>query len=287
VPGGGSTRARRAALESLVEAERAFASACAERGIKTAFLACLDSNGVVFRPQPVNGIERYSQLGDTEDRLAWEPRYADVSATGDLGYTTGPWTLFDKGGDPRSFGEYVSVWRRKPGGGWKVVIDLGITHPKPAETGGGAGETVFASPARASAADTTNAERDRRGLGESNRRFFREWSVGGFASAYREFASDDILVLRDGEFPVRGKRDAMPVSMREGIPSGIESMGGGLAAAGDIGYTYGVLGWGATPAGGERRASYVWVWKRGADGEWKIVVDAMVPWEPKPNPPNE
>ena len=68
-------------------------------------------------------------------KLSWRPIYADVSAAGDLGYTTGPYELRKDPGDPvaASFGNYITIWQRQPDSTWKVLIDLGTANPPPAK----------------------------------------------------------------------------------------------------------------------------------------------------------
>jgi len=274
--GCGPSRERVAGLESLVRAERLFATLCQEQGIKAAFLAYLDKDAVVFRPHPVNGLAWYSGSPETGAKLAWEPAFADVSLAGDLGYTTGPWSLGDKGVQQNVFGQYVSVWRRKPGGEWKVAIDVGVVHPKPGDGGKPGRRTEYASQGRSSIADSTDTKRQRRLLRDASQRYFQVWGARGVEDAYREFASDEVLALRGGAFPARGKSEAFGLVSGEPPVSTIEAMGGDLAASGDLGYTYGVLRWEGVEGREERAASYLWVWKRGADGSWKLVVDIAV-----------
>jgi ketosteroid isomerase-like protein len=275
--GCGSTRQRRAHLDSLVGAERAFASACAAKGIKSGFLSYLAEDGVVFRPRPVNGVGWYSQSAEPDGRLAWEPVYADVSESADLGYTTGPWTFSDENGRAVAHGEYVSVWRRTPGGDWRVSIDVGISHSPPDLAVEAPGTARYAPAGGASDSDSAGGKAERRRLSAVSQKFFRAWSARGMEAAYRETAGDGVLVLRAGEFPVRGKGAAIPLIRGEEIPSAIEAMGGALASSGDLGYTYGVIGWGPAGGGERRESSYLWVWKRSRGGKWEIVVDVMVP----------
>jgi nicotinamidase-related amidase/type 1 glutamine amidotransferase/ketosteroid isomerase-like protein len=121
-------------LESLVVAERRFAKMSIEKGFKEAFLANLTEEAVLFRPQiVVKGRKFYQEMPVTKAELAWEPVFADISAAGDLGYTTGPWSLRPtKGQQPSRFGHYVSVWKKQPDGTLKVVLDVGISHPQAA-----------------------------------------------------------------------------------------------------------------------------------------------------------
>ncbi len=59
-------------------------------------------------------------------------------------------------------------------------------------------------------------------------------------------------------------------------PAGLawRPLGAEVAAAGDLGYTFGT--WTLTGAAGGavvRKGSYVTVWRRGGDGGWKVVAD--------------
>ncbi|HKR01323.1 MAG TPA: hypothetical protein VJT09_11655 [Pyrinomonadaceae bacterium] len=51
----GQEAEREANLRSLVEAERAFASASVARGIKTSFIENMNDASILFRPGPVAG----------------------------------------------------------------------------------------------------------------------------------------------------------------------------------------------------------------------------------------
>jgi ketosteroid isomerase-like protein len=55
--------------------------------------------------------------------IRWSPLKADVGASGDLGYTAGTYriTRADPAGKPvTEIGKYVEVWKKDPGGNWKV-----------------------------------------------------------------------------------------------------------------------------------------------------------------------
>jgi len=59
--------------------------------------------------------------------LQWKPTGATVSGAGDLGYTTGTYrmTINDPTGTPiPERGKYVAVWKKQPGGQWKVAEDI-------------------------------------------------------------------------------------------------------------------------------------------------------------------
>ena len=74
-----------------------------------------------------------SSLGDTTRTLTWAPTSAEVSASGDLGYTIGRWerTWRTKDSTHVSRGSYVTIWRKQGDGSWKVILDIGNPDPVP------------------------------------------------------------------------------------------------------------------------------------------------------------
>ena len=122
------------ALTQMVEAERAFAARALVIGWKDAFLEYFSPNAVGFAEgKPGSAREQIAKNPDPPKdlQLIWEPRYGDVSASGELGYLTGPvrnMRASREGGKPRH-SNYASVWKRQRDGSFKVVMDVGINTP--------------------------------------------------------------------------------------------------------------------------------------------------------------
>jgi ketosteroid isomerase-like protein len=75
-------------------------------------------------------------LDDKNNSLTWKPIGADISASGDLGYTYGTFEFRSKDANGKpivSRGKYTSIWKRQKDGNWKVVLDMGNAGP-PAQT---------------------------------------------------------------------------------------------------------------------------------------------------------
>ena len=73
-------------------------------------------------------------LDDKNNHLTWTPVYADIAASGDLGYTYGTFEFRSKDKDGKvtvEYGKYVSIWRKQNDGSWKVVMDMGNSSPGP------------------------------------------------------------------------------------------------------------------------------------------------------------
>jgi ketosteroid isomerase-like protein len=66
--------------------------------------------------------------------LTWTPVKAEMSASGDLGYTYGNYIYTAKNKDGKlvaNYGKYTSIWKKQKDGQWKVVVDMGNSSPDP------------------------------------------------------------------------------------------------------------------------------------------------------------
>ena len=148
--------------EALMQVDRAFDQATAETGLGgwvsyfaedgQMFPAGAEIVGVSFAATPGEAVRpNYAGPGSVSGRAAireamasafknpgftlrWKPLGADVSRSGDLGYTYG--TYVARGPGPQGqiverHGKYVSVWKRQADGSWKVVVDIGNASPAP------------------------------------------------------------------------------------------------------------------------------------------------------------
>jgi ketosteroid isomerase-like protein len=124
--------------KSLLEADRAFARETQIRRLEGWMGAFADSALPIRPNQPlVRGKELIRErmgpaFADTTFALTWEPALAEISGSGDLGYTVGLYQRSQSGVDGKtvvSTGKYISIWRRQGNGGWKVVLDTGVPDP--------------------------------------------------------------------------------------------------------------------------------------------------------------
>lgn len=114
----------------MMDADRKFSKMSEEKGMKTAFIEFLDSNGVLLRPNrlPIAGadaIDYLIQQNDSDFTLTWEPRNGAIAESGELGYTYGIYALRPSQKDTVIYGTYVSIWRKERNGDWKYVLDSG------------------------------------------------------------------------------------------------------------------------------------------------------------------
>jgi ketosteroid isomerase-like protein len=262
-------------IDSLVQAERAFARMSVVTTMREAFLANFADDGVWFTPGPSNtkdALRKQPVPAAPPDRvLDWEPVTGDVAASGDLGYTTGPYARTSRASaGPSATGWFFSVWTRRRDAVWKVAADFGIEAPaagplrprefRPADV---TGIAPRARPDAAAAADELRA---------AEAAFVEEVRAHGLAAAYTARTTDDVRVYRPGALPVVGRTPAGPAmpagsSILDWLPSHAQA-----SAAGDLGFTYGAYTVSAADGAAPQRGYYLHVWKRRADG-WKLAVE--------------
>ncbi len=229
------------ALDSLVEAERAFAQTCQEKGIRESFLAFLADEAMVFRPHAVSGRKWYQERPASSGVLSWEPSFADVAASGDFGYTTGPWEYKQARTDSQSvaFGHFVSVWKKQANGEWRVVIDEGIDHPQAA-----ARPTKVETSSKPSAAKVVDGRiedvaAERQKLLKTDQQFSDRSAANGTVTAFGFYVASDVRLCRHGSLPFVEKEAAQAILSEKPCRLAWQPIAGDLSASGDLGYTYG------------------------------------------------
>ena len=118
-------------VNTLVQSELSFAKTASEKGIKTAFLSYLAEYSILFRPNAVSGKEWTAAQPETPGVLIWEPSYAEISGSGDLGFTTGPYVYkTSRDSADGDYGQFFSIWKKQNDGSWKVLLDTGTPVKK-------------------------------------------------------------------------------------------------------------------------------------------------------------
>ena len=252
---------------SLAAAETAFAAHSVREDMRVAFLAAFDDDGVFVREGWRVSNDFLRDRPAPQIVLDWRPQYVEASASGDLGLSTGPSKIVSRTapGTPPSYGQFVSVWRRAPGGPWKVAVDLGIGHP---------GDALWSAPLETRQLSGAAPSTAHGGVAQAEANFAGELRRGGARSAYSRFGADNLRFYRAGNAPAvtRAAALASPAMSDERLVYTVERSE--TARAGDFAYARGFYSSADAPA--VPLGWYLRVWRREPAG-WRIVMDVVNP----------
>ncbi len=268
-------------FDAMVATERAFSQLSQDKGMKEAFVTYIADDGILFRGGAfVKGKAWTQERPNPPASLIWWPAHAGISASGDLGWDTGPYEVRANGSDEVGHGNFVTVWKKQADGNWRFAIDFGNHYATP--TGDKstpslpAGMTRSTAPKADPAALKDSLLAADRELGEATGK--------GLAAAYQARFADDGMLLRNeaqpymGKDAVRGALEAQPAAMTS------QPIDGGVSAAGDMGYTYGSAEW--KKGDGTVKGNYIRIWEK-HDGVWKLRVDVLGEAPPPPPAPKQ
>jgi hypothetical protein len=252
----------------IVAAENGFSADSRRYGVRLAFLAHFDAGSWLFRPYPVAALDALARDGDDGTPLEWGPDTVGVSAGGDMGFTSGPWSAHAAGTDGLVHGHFLTVWKRGDDGVWRVQADGGISHPALAKPAADVDIVVRGGDAPAKALASGDLVKLRSALEKSDddlRSALGE-TAGDKAALWQRTAHADIRVLRAGHAPATGNE------AQDLLAHDAPRIGSGrrraldVASTGDLGYTTG------GDAGCAACGTYYRIW-RWQDGAWRVLVD--------------
>lgn len=125
----------------LLNTDKQFAKMSLEKGAAEAFNYFLteDAMGMSHGEHPVIGRDKlYAEMKEGQENytLAWDPQRAEVSASEDMGWSWGTYTLTfkdDEDQEQKRYGKYLNIWERQDGGQWRVIVDMGNSSPAPTD----------------------------------------------------------------------------------------------------------------------------------------------------------
>ena len=258
----------------VIAAEREFAADAQARGFIAAFKKYAAPEAIGFQPDAVNVQQSLAdQPDEPADRsLKWWPVWGGIAKSGDLGFTTGPYTS----GEAR-FGHYFTVWAKQSEGTWRWIYDGGPRNA--AKSLLGPDTTPAHLPmATASAGSADKAQADVGVLETALAAAARTNTKG----AYVAVLADDSRIMGSPEQPATDATARGAELERRAAAIDFSPLGGRASKAGDLVFTYGDAKW--QREGQAQRGHYVRIWQMRTGG-WKLVFDEILgvpPPRPKP-----
>lgn len=263
------------ALQEMVNTEQSFSKMAEEQNARDAFLAFIADDGLLFRPGAVNGKKWMQEHpvppSDKNPLLAWQPAFAGMSASGDMGFTTGPWeSKADRSDDkPSGYGHFVTVWKKQADGTWKFVVDLGISHPQ-----SGGPQTLWQPPDANKKTTFKAVDHDTAltALLERDRNYASAQRKQALAAVFPVYAARDVRLYRKDNLPYVGVQAATEALATPKGRIKWQPIAGDVSNAGDLGYTHGTYEVTDDTKNVIEKGSYVRIWKK-RNGMWRIVMD--------------
>ena len=252
-------------LQSMVDAENAFAKFSKEKNMRDAFLANLTDSTILYsKDGPIKGKQSWVERQPNNNLLFWWPVFVGISSSNDLGFTTGPWQWSEtKEAQPVAHGYFVSVWK-KVGSEWKLATDIGSPMP---------GVDASAAPLHSSnPIGSAGKNKNVKGVLMEIDRTYNESLKKDGATYHNEKFSKDAMIKYPRTFP-----DYFPFEANQNIVRpDFTSLGGEVSTSNDLAYTYGRV----TASISDNNsivpytANFLRVWKY-EDKAWKIVIELI------------
>ena len=256
----------------LIASENYFASLVKNKGLRKAFLKMSGENAIVFRPGPVSVQKFYGEQPDSiGGSLSWEPVLARVCKSGDWGFTSGPYVY--KPSDSSSttyYGDYLSIWKKNSKGVWKLALDIGITHKKPASKPA----LNYANPSNNKFIHQRSKARlqQREDIVFSSDKLNSTIEKADHKIALNEFISEDCRLLFPGFEPIIGKEKIIAFWEKQGLKKLSAPHLADRSYSGEYAFTRGetII---TTKKGKDQRYHYVRIWEVQPGFKWNIAVE--------------
>ena len=264
--------------KDLANEEGKFAAFSVKNGMRAAFLEFFAAQSWLLRPDLVDAQAWLRGRPDPPIVLDWKSQNTILSASGDLGFSTGP-SIYRSKADPKApaaHGQFFSIWQKQKNGDWKVLIDHGISH--------GPSATPDALPTTPLIALDLAAQKPGGTVYDAEQDFIDRTNKADSKIAYESSVTSRTILLRSGEFPVSGKTAAIAhVNSKEGTWSWTPKLRG-ASVANDFACVVGSYV-GNTVKGEKQNGHYVRLWVRDVGGEaptrWTLAAEMLTP-EPPP-----
>jgi hypothetical protein len=258
------------AVKTVLSAEENFNKLVEKKGIKEGFLAVADPEGIIFKPNAVNITEFYNNINKQPGSLKWVPKFARISASGDLAFTAGPYVYQNgKSDDDKVYGDYVSIWHADADNNLKLLLDLGIQHPEAEQEA----ITDFKDPDNTKKVSVSKDPFNGKGVILATDKIFNHSLSISTLAAYKEFLSLEGHYYFPGFEPLTGQDKILKFIDNEAISISAETTNAGRSNSNDLAYSYGH----ARIKKGNIVSdyNYVRIWEIDNDHKWNILLEVF------------
>ncbi|UEG52811.1 hypothetical protein LLH06_17840 [Mucilaginibacter daejeonensis] len=258
-----------ATVQTVVTAEEDFVKLAARKGIKEAFLAVADPEGIVFKPDAVKITDFYGKIDKQPGTLTWTPKLARISANGDLAFTAGPYVYQNgKTEDDKVYGDYVSIWRLDQATNkLKLLLDAGIQHP---QSDKGQLLDVKEPVSEQRVAPSKDPFNPKKIIIDNDQQFNQGLKISALGT-YKEFFLPEGHYYFPGFEPMAGIDKTMKFVANQAVSVTAQTIDAGRASSNDLAYSYGRAR--ITKGNIVGNYNYVRIWEMDAKHRWNVLVE--------------
>jgi len=255
-------------LQTLVETEYAFAAMAKEENTRDAFMRYLSDHTImIINAEISKGKKIWQDRKPDSSLLIWKPMVADISASGDFGYTTGPSEYYPsrRQGEQVFYGSYITIWKKDAAMDWKMLLDIGV-YPQP--------KPLLNSLKIPTLSETPKAKirNSRLELLDYEKKFRTSLSDTS-EKTYNSLVSTEARFLRVGLEPSTTKEKIKEIMQKEIDKASYSLIDGATSYAGDLGYVYGKVI--LTEKEKQTNGFFIRIYKKENNKDWKVVLDAI------------
>lgn len=142
--------------------------------------------------------------------------------------------------------------------------------------------SVFITKELSSNSEADNArliEKSKKELIAADKAFYKESLIKGTGRAFIDFAANEVILMRQKQFPVMGKQALEQLYQNKdtvALPLKWEPVKAEVSPDGKLGYTFGNWQYTEVDDNGNidrTYGNYVTIWQKQTDGSWKYVLD--------------
>ena len=256
---------RSADLQSLIDTELAFAQTAKTKNTRDAFLQYLNNETVMFTDAGITvGRKNWQDRKPDSTLLIWEPVFADISASGDFGYTTGPSEYYAsrKKGEQGFYGSYITMWKKDSASQWKIALDIGVyPQPKPASK-------TLITPAPSPPIKSKTHKDLKQEVMKQEMLYLKNTK-----KELSFFLASESRFLRPGREPVTERAEIEKIITKERGEAHCTPVDVSVSSTGDMAYVYGKIT--LVIQDKQKEGFYLRIYKKTDQKDWNIVLDAI------------
>lgn len=224
-----------AQVKEVLNIEKDYNKVLGQKGIRNGTLSMIEPDAIVFKPEAVSAKTYFTNNENLTGKQTTVPKIARISASGDLAFSAGTYTLKETNADDNEYGEYLSIWRTDLYGQLKLLFNIDMQHPESDK------EQIvdFKDPTIAAKRAKNEDPFNGKSIILTTDKIFNSSFTISSVSAYKEFLNLDARYYFPGFEPIIGQDKILQFISNQAISIEALNTGAGRSISGDLAYSYG------------------------------------------------